>query len=195
MWKRKGPLCHSRAAAQDYIPESKHLPSSGILLSWSSEVGPETVRTSAQQPRRETSVQRERCVWTFSTPSGGIRFLPPPLCNRSTDISISCCDSLLINHILFEYILSSSCKIDTGNTPTFFFGNYLKSFWRPSPLNGRIHMRSIWPWEFVTPGTEPKTQRKLPKTYISLTSFFLWVMGSNMNTQFSSIGLKWVKWD
>lgn len=62
MWKRKGPLCHSRAAAQDYIP---HLPSSGILLSWSSEVGPETVRTSAQQPRRETSVQRERCVWTF----------------------------------------------------------------------------------------------------------------------------------
>lgn len=62
----KGPLWPFRAVAPDYTPESKHLPSAGILLS--SEFGPETVQTSAQQPRRETSVHASG-VWTFITPS------------------------------------------------------------------------------------------------------------------------------
>lgn len=50
MWKRKGPLCHVCAAALDYTPESKHLPSSGIPLSRSSEVGPETVHAEEHLP-------------------------------------------------------------------------------------------------------------------------------------------------
>lgn len=42
------PVCHFRTAVWITFPTAEHLPSAGVLLSRSSEVGPETAQTSTQ---------------------------------------------------------------------------------------------------------------------------------------------------
>lgn len=152
------------------FPRVKHLPSSGILLSWSSEVASETVQTSAQRPRRDTSVYASGvclcvCVcgcsehhlweWDFSS-----HFY-------ATDLEISELNEVShADHLhLSKHIQSSLCKINKATN-----ADNLKQFQQFSLLNWCTGRKLSEPDSFLASIWSKFTQHRLHKN----TFFLKW---------------------